>query len=208
MKRGFSIVRRTAFLALLAVPGVLTAASSSGCGYNSMQSQDEAIKSAWANVVNEYKRRNDLLPNLMKTVEGYASHEKEIMTVVATARSQLASVKATPELINDDEAFKKFTAAQTQLSGSLGRLFAIAESYPQLKADQSFRDFQAQLEGSENRITVARGRYISAVQAYNTTIRSFPSNLTAKMFGYQTKPTFTVEDEKAISSPPAVNFSK
>lgn len=208
MKRGFSIVRRTAFLALLAVPGVLTAASSSGCGYNSMQSQDEAIKSAWANVVNEYKRRNDLIPNLMKTVEGYASHEKEIMTVVATARSQLASVKATPELINDDEAFKKFTAAQTQLSGSLGRLFAIAESYPQLKADQSFRDFQAQLEGSENRITVARGRYISAVQAYNTTIRSFPSNLTAKMFGYQTKPTFTVEDEKAISSPPAVNFSK
>ena len=208
MKRGFSIVRRTAFLALLAVPGVLTAASSSGCGYNSMQSQDEAIKSAWANVLNEYKRRNDLIPNLMKTVEGYAQHEKQIMTEIASARSQLSSIKATPELIEDEAAFQKFMSAQQQLSGSIGRLFAIAENYPQLKADGSFRDLQAQLEGSENRITVARGRFIEAIQNYNITVRSFPSNLTAKLFGYHIKPSFQVEDEKAIAKPPVVDFAK
>ena len=179
-----------------------------GCGYNTMQSQDEAIKSAWANVLNEYQRRNDLIPNLMKTVEGYAQHEKQIMTEVANARAQLGGIKASPELINDEEAFRKFTAAQQQLSGSLGRLFALAENYPQLKADASFRDFQAQLEGSENRITVARGRFIAAVQAYNTTLRSFPSNLTAKLFGYHSKPTFQVEDERAIAKPPVVDFSK
>ena len=193
---------------ILALCLTLSLGGVSGCGYNSMQAQDEGIKSAWANVLNEYQRRADLIPNLMKTVEGYAQHEKQIMTEVANARSQLANIKATPELINDDAAFQKFMSAQQQLGGSIGRLFAIAENYPQLKADASFRDFQAQLEGSENRIAVARNRYISAVQSYNITIRSFPSNLTAKLFGYSPKPTFQVQDEQAIAKPPVVDFSK
>ena len=180
----------------------------SGCGYNTIQTNDETVTSAWANVLNEYQRRNDLVPNLVKTVEGYAQHEKSIMTEVANARGQLAGIKATPELINDEAAFQKFMAAQQQMSGSLGRLFAIAENYPQLKADASFRDLQAQLEGSENRITVARTRFIAAVQNYNVTIRSFPSNLTAKMFGYHVKPSFTVQDEAAAAKPPVVEFGK
>lgn len=197
---------RNRFFGLLLIAFSLFAMT--GCGYNSLQSQDEVTKSAWANVLNEYQRRNDLIPNLVKTVEGYAQHEKQIMTEIASARSQLSSIKATPELIEDEAAFQKFMSAQQQLSGSIGRLFAIAENYPQLKADGSFRDLQAQLEGSENRITVARGRFIEAIQNYNITVRSFPSNLTAKLFGYHIKPSFQVEDEKAIAKPPVVDFAK
>ena len=178
----------------------------SGCGYNDIQTQDEEVKAGWSEVVNQYQRRADLIPNLVNTVKGYAAHEKDVLTQVTEARARVGSIQVTPEVLNDPAAFAKFQQAQGQLSGALSRLIAVSENYPQLKADAGFRDLQAQLEGTENRITVARNRYIKSVQAYNVTIRSFPTNLTAKMFSYQVKPNFTVENEKAISAPPTVDF--
>jgi LemA protein len=179
----------------------------SGCGYNTLQSTDENIKASWAEVLNQYQRRADLVPNLVNVVKGYAAHEKEVLTQVTEARARVGAIQATPELINDEEAFKKFIAAQGQMTSAISRLLAVSENYPQLKADGLFRDLQAQLEGTENRITVARNRYIAAVKEYNVTVRSFPTNLTAMAFGYKTKPSFTVENEKAISEPPRVDFS-
>jgi LemA protein len=178
----------------------------SGCGYNTFQSSDEEIKASWAEVLNQYQRRADLVPNLVNVVKGYAAHEKDVLTQVTDARSRVGSINATPELINDEEAFKKFIAAQSQMSSALSKLMVVAENYPQLKADGMFRDLQAQLEGTENRITVARNRYIGTVKDYNITVRSFPTNLTAMMFGYKTKPSFTVENEQAIAIPPKVDF--
>ncbi len=188
--------------------GVLASVLLSGCGYNQFQSKDEATKAAWGEVVNQYQRRADLIPNLVNTVKGYASHEKDTLEAVTRARAAATSFQITPEVLNNPEAFQKFQQVQGELSGALSRLMAVSESYPQLKADASFRDLQSQLEGTENRITVARQRYIAAVQDYNVTVRSFPTNLTAMMFGYQAKPSFTVENEKAISTAPTVNFGK
>lgn len=182
--------------------------SLSGCGYNKFQSLDEEISASWSEVLNQYQRRADLVPNLVKTVEAYASHEKEVFTEVTEARSRLGSIQATPELVNDEAAFARFQAAQGQMTSALSRLMAVAENYPQLKADAGFRDLQAQLEGTENRVTVARNRYIRAVRDYNVAVRSFPNNLTAMMFGYKVKPNFTVEDEAAISKAPVVDFGK
>ena len=179
-----------------------------GCGYNTFQTTDEQIKASWAEVLNQYQRRADLIPNLVNTVKGYAAQEKSVLLGVTEARARVGSIQATPELINDAAAFAKFQAAQSQLTSALSRLLAVSENYPQLKSDQNFRDLQAQLEGTENRITVARNRYIQAVQAYNVAIRTFPSNLTAMLFGYKVKPSFTVENEKEISRPPTVDFSK
>ena len=184
----------------------LMALALSGCGYNTFQSTDEEITATWAEVLNQYQRRADLVPNLVNVVKGYASHEKDVFTQVTEARARVGSIQATPELLNDEAAFAKFQQAQAGMSSALSRLLAVSENYPQLKADGAFRDLQAQLEGTENRITVARNRYIKAVQEYNTTVRSFPSNLTAMAFGYKTKPSFAVEDEKAISAPPKVDF--
>lgn len=178
----------------------------SGCGYNTFQTKDEEIKANWAEVLNQYQRRADLVPNLVATVKGYAAHEKEVLEAVAVARSRVGSIQATPELINDEAAFAKFQAVQGEMTSALSRLMAVAENYPQLKADAGFRDLQAQLEGTENRVTVARNRYIGAVKEYNIAVRSFPQNLTAMMFGYETKPSFSVENEKAISAPPKVAF--
>ena len=178
----------------------------SGCGYNAFQSLDEEAKASWAEVLNQYQRRADLVPNLVETVKGYAAHEKEVLTEVAKARSKVGSMQVTPELLNDPEAFAKFQAAQSQLTGALSRLMAVAENYPNLKADQGFRDLQAQLEGTENRVTVARNRYIVTIKEFNVAVRSFPNNLTAMMFGYKTKPSFSVENEKAISTTPKVDF--
>jgi LemA protein len=178
----------------------------SGCGYNTFQTQDEQINAAWSEVLNQYQRRADLVPNLVNTVKGYAAHEKEVFTEVTEARAKVGSIQATPELVNDEQAFARFQAAQGQLTSALSRLLVVAENYPQLKADASFRDLQAQLEGTENRVTVARNRYIAAVKDYNVTVRSFPSNLTAMLFSYKTKPNFTVENEKAISTAPKVEF--
>lgn len=177
-----------------------------GCGYNTLQTTDEAINAGWGEVLNQYQRRADLIPNLVNTVKGYASHEKEVLTEVTNARARIGAMEITPELINDEEAFEKYMAAQGDMSSALSRLLLVAENYPELKADGVFRDLQAQLEGTENRITVARNRYIQSVQNYNNTVRVFPSNLTAKVFGFATKPTFTVENEAAISSPPSVDF--
>ena len=177
-----------------------------GCGYNKIQSQDEQVKAGWAEVLNQYQRRADLVPNLVNTVKGYAAHEREVLTRVTEARAKVGSITATPELANDPEALARFTAAQGELSSALSRLLVVAENYPNLKADAGFRDLQAQLEGTENRITVARNRYIDSVRAFNTTVRSFPVNLTAMIFGYEAKPSFTVEDEKAIAKPPTVDF--
>jgi LemA protein len=193
------------FMGLMAVGLALGLA---GCGYNRIQATDEAIKANWAEVLNQYQRRADLVPNLVNVVKGYAAHEKEILTKVAEARSKVGAIQATPELLNDEQAFKKFIGAQHELSGALSRLLAVSENYPQLKADGLFRDLQAQLEGTENRISVARNRYIEAVKAYNITVRSFPNNFTASLFGYRTKPTFTVENEQALAKPPAVDFTK
>src|SRR5260221_4462642 len=178
----------------------------SGCGYNSMQTQDEQVKSAWSEVLNQYQRRADLIPNLVATVKGYAAQEQQVLLGVTEARAKVGSIQATKELVNDPEAFKKFQAAQGELSSALSKLLVVTENYPQLKSDQNFRDLQAQLEGTENRITVARNRYIQAVQNYNTTVRSFPGNLTAMMFGYKPKPNFEVVNEAAISKPPTVDF--
>ena len=177
-----------------------------GCGYNTLQQNDEQIKASWSEVVNQYQRRADLVPNLVNTVKGYAAHEQTVLTAVTQARAAATSVKITPEVLNDPDAFAKFQTAQGALSGALGRLLAVSENYPQLKADAGFRDLQAQLEGTENRITVARNRYIASVQDFNVTVRSFPSNLTAMAFGFKVKPNFTVENEKEIAKPPTVNF--
>jgi len=180
----------------------------SGCGYNTMQRQDEQVKAAWSEVLNQYQRRADLVPNLVNTVKGYAAQEERVLTEVTEARAKVGSIQATPELINDPQAFAKFQQAQGELTGALSRLLVVSENYPQLKSDAAFRDLQAQLEGTENRITVARNRYIQAVQDYNVTVRSFPSNLTAKAFGYQIKPNFQVDNEKALAQPPKVDFGQ
>jgi LemA protein len=178
------------------------------CGYNTFQTQDEQIKGAWAEVVNQYQRRADLIPNLVETVRGFAQQERDVLIGVTEARAKVGSVQATPEVLDDPEAFAQFQAAQGELTGALSRLMVVVERYPELKSDANFRDLQAQLEGTENRIAVARNRYIEAVQSYNVTVRSFPSNLTAKIFGYDTKPTFTVENEAEISRPPQVSFGQ
>jgi LemA protein len=185
---------------------VLLAGTLSGCGYNRIQAADEQVSAAWSEVLNQYKRRADLIPNLVQIVQGYAAHEREVLRRVSEARAQVAGIKLAPELIDDPQAFARFQAAQSQLSGALARLLAVAENYPDLKADANFRDLQAQVEGTENRIAVARQRYIKAVQEYNVTVRVFPNNLTAMLFGYKTKANFTVEDEKALAAPPAVRF--
>ncbi|MGH8517564.1 MAG: LemA family protein [Panacagrimonas sp.] len=180
----------------------------SGCGYNQLQEQDEQVKSAWAEVLNQYQRRADLVPNLVATVKGFAQQEKDVLIGVTEARSKVGSIQVTPEMVNDPAAMAKFGQAQGELSSALSRLLLVTENYPQLKSDALFRDLQAQLEGTENRITVARNRFIAAVQTYNVTVRSFPTNLTAKMFGHALKPSFTVENEKEISAPPTVDFGK
>ena len=177
------------------------------CGYNDLQTTDEEIKAGWAEVLNQYQRRADLVPNLVSVVKGYAAHEEKVFVEVTNARARVGSIQATPELINDEQAFAKFQSAQAELSSSLGRLMLVSENYPQLKADGLFRDLQAQLEGTENRITVARNRYIQTVKEYNLIVRKFPSNLTAMMFGYKIKPSFTVENEHAISVAPKVEFN-
>jgi LemA protein len=178
----------------------------SGCGYNTMQSQDETIKASWAEVLNQYQRRADLVPNLVQTVKGFAAQEQAVLIGVTEARAKATSVRVDAASINDPAKLRAFQAAQGELSGALSRLLVVTENYPQLKSDQGFRDLQAQLEGTENRITVARNGYIEAVRSYNTTVRSFPSNLTAMMFGLKEKPSFTVENEAAISVAPKVDF--
>ncbi len=185
---------------------LLLSLSLSGCGYNTLQSTDEQIKASWSEVLNQYQRRADLVPNLVNVVKGYAAHEKEVLTQVTDARARVGSIQASPELINDEQAFARFQQAQAQMTSALSRLLLVSENYPQLKADGVFRDLQAQLEGTENRITVARNRYIKAVQEYNVTVRSFPSNLTAMLFGFNSKPNFSVENEKEISTAPKVDF--
>ena len=197
------MIRR--FAALLAVFATLALA---GCGYNDLQRQDEGIKAAWSEVLNQYQRRADLVPNLVNTVKGYAAQEEKVLTEVTNARASVAGIKATPELVNDPVAFQKFIKAQGELQGALSRLLVVAENYPQLKSDALFRDLTAQLEGTENRITVSRNRYIKSVQEYNTTVRQFPTNLTAMLFKMDVKPNFTVENEAAVSAPPKVDFSK
>src|SRR5487761_1988613 len=197
---------------MLRTLGILLAAvmtlALGGCGYNQLQQQDEGIKAAWSEVLNQYQRRADLVPNLVSTVKGYAAQEEKVLTEVTNARASVGSIKATPELINDPEAFQKFIQAQNQLQGALSRLLAVSENYPQLKSDALFRDLQSQLEGTENRITVARNRYIKSVQEYNVGIRTFPNNLTAMVFKMGIKPNFTVADEAAVSTPPKVDFTK
>jgi LemA protein len=185
---------------------VAAAAVLSGCGYNRIQTQDESVKAAWSEVVNQYQRRADLVPNLVRTVQGFAQQEQKVLIGVTEARAKVGSIQATPELVNDEAAFKKFQQAQGELSQALKSLLAVTENYPQLKSDANFLDLQSQLEGTENRITVARNRYIEAVREYNNTIRQFPSNLTAMLFKYQVKPNFTVENEAEIAKPPTVDF--
>ncbi len=187
---------------------VVVLAALSGCGYNAIQQKDEAVNAGWSEVLNQYQRRADLVPNLVNTVKGYASHEEEVFTRVTEARAQVGTLKVTPEMLSDPAAIAKFQAAQGELSSALTRLMAVSENYPQLKADGLFQNLQAQLEGTENRITVARNRYVTAIQDYNTYVRSFPQNLTAKVFGYATKANFSVENEKAISTAPVVDFNK
>ena len=177
-----------------------------GCGYNTFQTTDEQVKASWSEVVNQYQRRADLVPNLVNTVKGEAKFEQDTLTQVVEARAKATSSQATPELVNDPAAFQKFQQAQGQLTGALSRLMVVSENYPNLRANQGFRDLAAQLEGTENRITAARNRYIKSVQDYNVTVRSFPSNLTAMVFGYKEKPNFTVDNEKDIARPPTVDF--
>ncbi|MBP0132356.1 MAG: LemA family protein [Nitrosospira sp.] len=191
---------------LLSITLLLTLALS-GCGYNTLQSTDEQIKAGWAEVLNQYQRRADLVPNLVSVVKGFAAQEKDVLLGVTNARSRVGGIQATPELINDPVAFSKFQSAQGELSGALSRLLVVAENYPQIKSDANFRELQAQLEGTENRITVARNRYIKAVQEYNVVVRSFPSNLTAMVFSFQVKPSLAVENEKEISIAPKIDFS-
>ena len=196
---------KTRFLSLLIVCVALTL---SGCGYNQFQSLDEQTKSAWAEVLNQYQRRADLVPNIVATVKGEAAFEQDTLTKVVEARAKATSMQVTPETLNNPEAFKKFQAAQGELSSALSRLLVVTENYPNLKANQGFQDLRVQLEGTENRITVARNRYIKTVQDYNILTRSFPNNLTAMIFSYNVKPNFTVENEVQISKPPAVSFEK
>ena len=191
---------------LLGAVAVLLVLLLSGCGYNDIQRGDEQVKAAWSEVLNQYQRRNDLVPNLVNTVKGFAQQEQQVLIGVTEARAKATSIQATPELVDNPQAFQQFVAAQREVTGALSRLLAVAENYPQLKSDQNFRDLQAQLEGTENRIAVARQRYIKAVQEFNTLVRTFPNNLTAMMFGFKAKPQFSVEDEKAISKPPTVEF--
>ena len=191
---------------LLTILIATLALSLGGCGYNTFQTTDEQVKAGWSEVVNQYQRRADLIPNLVATVKGEAKFEQDTLTKVIEARSKATSIQATPELVNDPTAFQKFQQAQGELTGALSRLMVVSENYPNLRANQGFRDLSAQLEGTENRITVARNRYIKAVQDYNVTVRAFPSNLTAMVFGYKPKATFTVENEKEISRPPSVSF--
>ena len=193
------LIQRLAIIATLAI-------SLSGCGYNTMQAQDESASAAWSEVLNQYQRRADLVPNLVNVVQGYAGHEKEVLLGVTEARSKIGSIQMTPELAKDEVALKKFQEAQSGMTSALSRLMMITENYPALKANENFRDLSAQLEGTENRIAVARNRYIEQVKVYNVTVRSFPSNLTAMMFGMKVKPNFSVENEKAISTAPKVDF--
>src|SRR5687767_5280991 len=195
-------MRRCAWPLLL----TLLFAMLSGCGYNTIQGADEQTKAAWSEVLNQYQRRSDLVPNLVETVKAFAKQEMDVLTRVTEARARVGSIQATPELVDNPEAFRRFQQAQGELSSALSRLLVVAENYPQLKSDANFRDLQAQLEGTENRITVSRNRYIKAVQEYNTTVRSFPTNLTAMMFGHKAKPQFTVENEREIAKPPTVDF--
>jgi len=180
----------------------------SGCGYNQFQQLDEQVKAAWSEVLNQYQRRADLIPNIVETVKGQTNFEQETLTKVVEARSKATSVQVTPETLNDPAAFNRFQQAQGELSSALSRLMVVVERYPELKANQAFQDLRVQLEGTENRITVARNRYIQTVASYNTLARSFPNNITAMIFNYEVKPTFTVADEAAVSRPPAVNFDK
>ena len=195
--------RWTAWLAAL-----LTTLLLSGCGYNDFQRMDEQVKAAWSEVLNQYQRRADLIPNIVNTVKGEANFEQETLTKVIEARSRATSIQATPELVNNPEAFQKFQAAQGELTGALSRLMVVSEQYPNLRANQAFQDLRVQLEGTENRITVARNRYIKEVAAFNVLARSFPTNLTAMIFSYSVKPNFTVQNEAAISAPPSVNFER
>ena len=197
-------VNRKIVLLILLVFSVL----SGGCGYNTLQTTDEQVKASWAEVISQYQRRADLIPNLVETVKGFAAQERDVLLGVTNARAKVGSIQATPELVNDPQAFARFAQAQGELSSSLSRLLLVSENYPQLKSDANFRDLQAQLEGTENRITVARNRYIESVREYNVVVRSFPSNLTAMIFGHKEKPQFTVENEKEISKPPKVDFGK
>lgn len=191
----------------LAVVAVFTSLFAlSGCGYNTMQSQDEAANAAWSEVLNQYQRRADLIPNLVNTVKGYATHEQEVFTQVTEARSKVGSIQMTADDAADPEKLQQFQQAQGNLSSALSRLLVVSENYPQLKADQNFRDLQAQLEGTENRISLARNNYIKAVQTYNTTLRQFPQNLTAKLFGMKARANFSVENEAAVSDAPKVSF--
>ena len=192
---------------LMWIVSLLAATLLSGCGYNEFQTRDEQVKSAWAEVLNQYQRRADLIPNLVQTVQGYAAQERDVLLGVTNARAKVGSVQATPEMVNDPAAMQRFAQAQGELSGALSRLLLVVENYPQLKSDTLFRDLQSQLEGTENRITTARNRFIKAVQEYNILARQFPTNLTAMIFGYKEKASFTVENEKAISEPPKVDFA-
>lgn len=193
---------------VLSVVLATSATGLSGCGYNNLQAQDEQVTAAWSEVVNQYQRRDDLVPNLVKVVKQYADQEQEVFTEVAAARSRAGSIQLTPEVLNDPEAMANYQAAQAEMTGALSRLMAVSERYPELKSDKLFQDLQAQLEGTENRITVARNRYIQEVQSYNTTVRQFPTNITAKVFGMDTKPNFSVENEEAISTAPKVDFGE
>ena len=199
---------RKSFLKPMLLSAVLATSTVglSGCGYNNLQAQDEQVTAAWSEVVNQYQRRSDLVPNLVKVVQQYAEQEQEVFTQVAGARSQAGGITVTPELLNDPEAMERYAAAQDQMTGALSRLMAVSERYPELKSDALFQDLQAELEGTENRITVARNRYIQEVQGYNTTVRQFPTNITAKVFGMDPKPNFSVANEKEISTAPSVNF--
>ncbi len=192
---------------LMWVAALFAALALSGCGYNDFQTKDEQVKAAWSEVLNQYKRRADLIPNLVATVQGYAQQEKDVFIGVTQARAKATGVNVSPEMVNDPAAMQKFQQAQSELSGALGRLLVVAENYPQIKSDANFRDLQAQLEGTENRITTARNRFIKSVQDYNILKRQFPTNLTAMIFGYKEKASFTVEDEKAIAQPPKVDFA-
>ena len=196
MRRFFTVLATLAMLSL------------TNCGYNTIQSNDEQVKSGWSEVLNQYQRRADLVPNLVNSVKGFAQQEKDVLLGVTNARAKVGSIQATPEVLNDPAAFQKFTAAQGELSSALSRLLVVTENYPQLKSDALFKDLMAQLEGTENRITVARNRYIKTVAEYNVLARSFPSNLTAMVFGYKVKPSFTVQNEAQISVPPSVSFDK
>jgi LemA protein len=191
---------------LMTLVVVMAGTPLAGCGYNKLQNQDESVKAAWSEVVNQYQRRADLIPNLVAAVKGFAAQEERVLVGVTEARAKATSIQLTPELLNNPQAFQQFQQAQGQLTQALKSLLVTVERYPELKSDANFRDLQAQLEGTENRITVARNRYIDAVREYNVTVREFPTNLTAKMFDYEVKPNFTVQNESEISSAPTVSF--